>query len=173
MHWSKCQHASASTLVTSANTWVTEMLRPRPKPQPASSPKTRIQDPPETTKTSQISSGWSSEDFSQFMVQQDHQTQPISNDHLSFGIPPPTTPKFRRIVKDSHPRRWGGLCFFSQKMAEHISVEFKWPCRWSWWLRAWWGGGGGGRVPLKEQNERKGNGWCENLYESLFISWRP
>ena len=26
MHWSKCQHASASTLVTSASTWVTEML---------------------------------------------------------------------------------------------------------------------------------------------------
>ena len=26
MTWSKCQHASASTLVTSASTWVTEML---------------------------------------------------------------------------------------------------------------------------------------------------
>lgn len=85
----------------------------------------------------------------------------------------PRHPNFDELSK-IHTQGGGvGCVFFPKKMAEHISVEFKWPCRWSWWLRAWWGGGGGGRVPLKEQNERKGNGWCENLYESLFISWRP
>ena len=92
----------------------------RPKPRPASSPKTSIQDPPKSTKTSQISSGWSSEDFSQFMVQQDHQTQPISNDHLRLRNASPRNPNFDVFFIDSHPRRWGGVCFFSQKTAEHI-----------------------------------------------------
>lgn len=27
----------------------------------------------------------------------------------------PPTPKFRRTVNDSHPRRWGGLFFFPKK----------------------------------------------------------
>lgn len=49
------------------------------------------------------------------MVQQDHQTQPISNDHLSFGIPP-TKSKFRRIVSHRFaPKEVGWVAFFPKK----------------------------------------------------------
>lgn len=60
------------------------------------------------------------------MVQQDHQTQPISNDHLSLGNSSHEIQISTYFVKDSHPRRWGGVVFFPKQMAEHIcGVEFK------------------------------------------------